>query len=328
MPFVTQRLHKVFTFPHIFGKVRFLNKFWKRRVLNNPNLINLFIKERYDVNVGFLEGISTIYISQKLGGKKVGYIHISLYEMRGGVADERELEAYQRLDSIICVSHYVKDSLLRLYPALKSKDIKVIHNPIDSANIVAKSALKCAVEKRKFTFLQVGRITYQKGLITLLEANKILQDKGVDYEIWLLGEGERYKKELDSIIEAQGVKNVRFLGFSANPYNVIKACDCVVLASYFEGCPLVLLESCVLQKAIIASDIPTSKEILSDDGKLCAEFFESKNASALADSMQKVMNDKDYRAKLEHLSANLAKKRDISLTIKEIESVLGAKDNK
>lgn len=323
LPFVEQHLRKVFTFPHIFGKVRFLNKFWKRRVLNNPNLINYFIKEHYDVNLGFLEGISTIYISQKNGGKKVGYIHISLYEMRNGKVDNKELEAYQRLDSIICVSNYVKDSLLRLYPALESKDIRVIHNPIDSANILQKSALKCELQKQKFTFLQIGRLTYQKGLITLLEANKILQDKGLDYDIWLLGEGDRYKKELDSIIEAQGVKNVRFLGFSANPYNIIKICDCVVLASYFEGCPLVLLESCVLKKAIISSDIPTSKEVLSDNGNLCAEFFESKNAEALAQSMEKVINDTAYKAKLENLSDNLAKKRDISLTIKEIESVLG-----
>lgn len=239
------------------------------------------------------------------------------------MADFKELAAYQRLDSIICVSKYVKDSLLKLYPALESKDIKVIYNPIDSVNILWQSALKCAIKKRKFTFLQIGRLTYQKGLITLLEANKILQDKGADYEIWLLGDGWRYKKELDSIIKAQGVKNVRFLGFSANPYNVINACDCVVLASYFEGCPLVLLESCVLKKAIISSDIPTSKEVLSDNGKLCAEFFESKNATALAQSMEKVLKDKDYKAKLEHLSANLSTKYDISLTAKEIECVFG-----
>lgn len=176
--FVNEHLHKVFSFPHIFGKVRFLNKFWKRRVLKNPNLINYFIKERYDVNIGFLEGISSIYVSQKLGGKKIGYIHISLFEMRDGKADKAELEAYKRLDCIICVSNYVKVSLLKLYPELANKDIKVIHNPIDSKNILLKSnlPLDSTLKKQKFTFLQIGRLTYQKGLITLLDANKILLD--------------------------------------------------------------------------------------------------------------------------------------------------------
>lgn len=62
---------------------------------------------------------------------------------------------------------------------------------------------------------------------------------------------------------------------------------------------------------------------MSDNGKLCAEFFESKNSTALAQSMKKVLKDKDYKAELEHLSANLSTKYDILLTAKEIECVFG-----
>lgn len=333
--FVNEHLHKVFSFPHIFGKVRFLNKFWKRRVLKKPNLINYFIKERYDVNIGFLEGISSIYVSQKLGGKKIGYMHTSLFEMRDGKADKAELEAYKRLDCIICVSNYVKVSLLKLYPELANKDIKVIHNPIDSKNILLKSnlPLDSTLKKQKFTFLQIGRLTYQKGLITLLDANKILLDRlresseNIEYEIWLLGDGERYKKELESYLASQKVDNVRFLGFSENPYNVIKICDCVILASYFEGYPLVLAESCVLKKAIISSDIPTSKELLDDNGVPCASFFESKNARELAECMQKVLNDENHKKELENLAENISKKYDISKTIKQIQDVFFKQDN-
>lgn len=324
--FVEEHLHKVFSFPHIFGKVRFLNKFFKRRVLNNPNLINYFIKERYDVNIGFLEGISSIYVSQKVGGRKIGYIHTSLFEMREGKRDSAELEAYKRLDCIICVSKYVRDSLLRLYPELKNKDIRVIHNPIDSKSILIKSNLAPELKRTKFTFLQIGRLTYQKGLITLLEANKILLDslsgENAEYEIWLLGEGERYKKELDEVIKSQGVDNVRFLGFSENPYNIIKLCDCVVLASYFEGYGLVLAESCVLNKAIISSDIPTSKELLDDDGVSCASFFESKNARALAECMRRVLSDEAYKKELESLAGNLGRKFDISKTAMQIQRAI------
>lgn len=329
--FVEEHLHKVFSFPHIFGKVRFLNKFFKRRVLNHPNLINYIIKERYDVNIGFLEGISSIYVSQKNGGRKIGYIHTSLFEMREGRRDSAELEAYRRLDCIICVSKYVKDSLLRLYPELQNKDIRVIHNPINTKNILIKSNLALELKRAKFTFLQIGRLTYQKGLITLLEANKILLDslkesgENAEYEIWLLGEGERYKKELDELLKSQGVDNVRFLGFSENPYNIIKLCDCVVLASYFEGCPLVLAESCVLNKAIISSDIPTSKELLDNGGVGCASFFESKNARELAECMRRVLSDEAYKKELESLAGNLGRKYDISKTIEQIQRAIMGK---
>ena len=295
-----ENLHKVFSFPHIFGKVRFLNKFWKRRVLKNRKLINYFIKEQYDVNIGFLEGISTIYISQKQGGKKIGYIHISLKEIRNNKRDELEARAYLELDSIICVSHYVKQSLLELYPELAHKHIEVIHNPVDKDLILQKSQAPLSQTKQRFTFLQVGRLTHQKGLDVLLQANKILQDKGLEYDLWLLGEGERYKKELDSMIEAQGVKNVKFLGFCENPYPYIKKCDCMVLASYYEGYGLVLAEACVLGKAIIASDIPTSKEILHNEvlGD-CGAFFVSGDALSLAQNMQEIYSQETRRNELE-----------------------------
>ena len=65
-----EHLHKVFSFPHIFGKIRFLNKFWKRRVLRNPQWINYFIKERYDVNIGFLRGLAPYTFLKNMGVKK------------------------------------------------------------------------------------------------------------------------------------------------------------------------------------------------------------------------------------------------------------------
>lgn len=317
-----EHLHKVFSFPHIFGKVRFLNKFWKRRVLRNPKLLNHFIPQHYDVNVGFLEGISTIYISQKNGGKKIGYIHISLWEIRNGVRDEAELYAYLALDSLICVSRYVRDSLLRLYPELAHKDIVVIHNPINTESIKTKAHSQ-QVAKQRFSFCQVGRLTRQKGLETLLEANAILQKEGLEYDIWLVGEGERYKKELLSRIESQGVSNVKFLGFQENPYPYIKACDVCVLASYYEGYGLVLAESCVLGKAIIASDIPTSKEILIDSqvGE-CAEFFVSKDAQSLADSMRRLYTDKARVEELESKALSIAKNFDVECALKSFEKVL------
>lgn len=320
--FCEENLRRVFSFPHIFGKWRFLNKFWKRRVLKNPSLINRFITEQYDVNIGFLEGISTIYISQKQGGKKIGYIHISLKEIRNNTRDERELEAYLKLDMLVCVSHYVKDSLLALYPELATKRIEVVYNPVNKDSILSR-AQECTPHKERFTFLQVGRLTEQKGLKTLLEANALLQNEGLEYDIWLLGEGARYQGELEAMIQAQGVSNVRFLGFHANPYPYIKACDCMLLASYYEGYGLVLAEACVLGRAIIASDIPTSKEVLCDErGEASALLFPSKDAHALATQMREVYHNAPLRKKLESKALKRAESFSLSTAAMRLEQIL------
>jgi CDP-glycerol glycerophosphotransferase len=49
-----------------------------------------------------------------------------------------------------------------------------------------------------------------------------------------------------------------------NPYFLINKCDCFILSSNHEGQPMVLLESLVLGKPIIATDIPGSRSILQD----------------------------------------------------------------
>ena len=320
--FCEENLRRVFSFPHIFGKWRFLNKFWKRRVLKNPSLINRFITEQYDVNIGFLEGISTIYISQKQGGKKIGYIHTSLKEIRNNTRDERELEAYLKLDMLVCVSHYVKDSLLALYPELATKRIEVVYNPVNKDSILSR-AQECTPHKERFTFLQVGRLTEQKGLKTLLEANALLQNEGLEYDIWLLGEGARYQGELEAMIQAQGVSNVRFLGFHTNPYPYIKACDCMLLASYYEGYGLVLAEACVLGRAIIASDIPTSKEVLCDErGEASALLFPSKDACTLATQMREVYHNAPLRKTLESKALKRAESFSLSTAAMRLEQIL------
>lgn len=111
------------------------------------------------------------------------------------------------------------------------------------------------------------------------------------------------------MLATQGVKNVRFLGFSANPYCVMRACDCVVLASEFEGFGLVVCEACVLQKPVIASDIAAHKEVLGlDSHEICGLLFENKNAANLAECMEKMLRDGDLRANFTNRATQISQK--------------------
>lgn len=288
-------LNKVFTLPHIYGKIRFLNKIWKKRICKNPKLINRFIPQSYDINIGFLEGVSTIFISQKEGGRKVGYIHTSLQQARKGQRDLNELEAYLKLDLIICVSNFVKTSLLSLYPELKNKHIEVIYNPVNKAEIIQKAQEPIDTIKKKFTFLQVGRLVAEKGWQTILEANQILLKEGYDFDIWILGSGKRFKKKIQSHIISNSIANISIFEFQKNPYPYFLQCDVFILASHFEGCPLVLLEACSLGKAIIASNIPANAEILQDNDSL----FTVQDPMALSKSMKKILLDLNFKQKQE-----------------------------
>jgi glycosyltransferase involved in cell wall biosynthesis len=65
---------------------------------------------------------------------------------------------------------------------------------------------------------------------------------------------------------------VDYITFQNDVRPVIAACDCVVLPSYREGLPRVLLEAAAIGRPIITTQAPGCKEVVDDgiNGFLCA----------------------------------------------------------
>ena len=56
-------------------------------------------------------------------------------------------------------------------------------------------------------------------------------------------------------------EQIIFLGRKQNPYPYFKISDCVILASDYEGYPVVFLESMILNKPIITTKVSDYEEI-------------------------------------------------------------------
>ncbi|MGL6099834.1 MAG: glycosyltransferase [Fusobacteriaceae bacterium] len=281
------------------------------------------IKNEYDIEIAFLEGKSTQYISnRKNNAKKVAWVHIDLEKHR--ILDsEVEKRAYNNIDNIICVSKDSKKSVLNLYPEVINKT-RVIYNPIPKEDIRVKS-MEEIINNKKVTLVTVGRLTQQKGYDILLKAHKKLIDEGLDYNLQILGEGG-LEVEFKSYIEENNLtNNTEMLGFKRNPYPYIKAADIYVMSSRFEGFPLVLCEAVVLEKAIIATKCTGPSEIL-DNGKY-GEMVAAEDVDALAEAMKKLIGDKELRNKYEQLARERASFFDDEKIMKEIEDLLDDRKN-
>jgi glycosyltransferase involved in cell wall biosynthesis len=222
----------------------------------------------YDIEIAFLEGPSLRYTARReSNARKVAWVHMDLFDFhwtRQYYTDDGEEEAsYSRMDKIVFVSEDARTGFNRLFPKTGAAQ-EVIHNLID-ADDIRNRADAFPVEKTKTTICCTGRLALQKGQSKLIPVvDRLINDDGLDVELWLIGDGAQ-REEVETAIRRYSLEAAVLLkGFHKNPYPFVKASDIVVSASDCEGYPLVLCEALCLGKAIVATNVSGTKEVLGD----------------------------------------------------------------
>lgn len=137
-------------------------------------------------------------------------------------------------------------------------------NLVDIEGIILRAAAKAptAVASDGRNIAYCGRLTPQKNVAFLLRSFAVLESK-VPVTFWIIGDGPD-RSALEAAAVALRVNaRVRFLGFSGNPFPMLRQMDLLVMASEWEGAPLVLLESLAIGLPVVARDCQTGpSEIL------------------------------------------------------------------
>lgn len=143
------------------------------------------------------------------------------------------------------------------------------------------------LKNKRFTFLLISRLIYDKGILEYVEAVERLKKEGIDAKFQLLGPiDEKHKRGIPNhIIQEWIEKNqVEYLGSTADVKPFIENADCIVLPSYREGTPKSLLEAASMAKPIVATNVPGCNNVVRDgkNGYLC----NLKDSSDLARKMK------------------------------------------
>ena len=102
-------------------------------------------------------------------------------------------------------------------------------------------------------FISIGRLTKSKNISSLLKAFSKLVSSGYKVKLLIIGDGEE-KETLKSQSNKLNISNhVWFSGHKSNPFPYIKKSDFLVIPSFFEGFPNVLLQALALQKICIVT---------------------------------------------------------------------------
>ena len=146
-----------------------------------------------------------------------------------------------------------------------------------------------------FTFCFVGRLNRDKGLQELISAFTSLEG---DSTLLLVGDLDA-TAPVDEVTlkHIQSHPRIQTTGFLEDIRPALEACDVLILPSYREGFPNVILQAGAMGKPVIASDINGCNEVIVNDFN--GWLVPPRDVSALAERMVHVMSlSPDERKKL------------------------------
>lgn len=194
-------------------------------------------------------------------------------------------EKVRRAAQVIAVSEYGRSQLCRWVEPAHWKKISVVHCGLDEGYREAPAQEFNAVRR----FVCVGRLSAEKGQFVLIDALGELRRQGLDAELVLAGDGE-LRSAIERHCEQCGVADrVRITGWisGATVRKEIEASRALVLSSFAEGLPVVLMEAMACARPVVATRVAGVPELVRDgqDGWLVAPG----NAMELAAAMRRCL---------------------------------------
>ena len=200
--------------------------------------------------------------------------------------------AYGNYDNIVCVSPQSERAFREKFGDYEG--LVTCSNVLSFEGIRQKAQDK-EVPKEGKVLCAVGRVSPQKNYPMLLKAVSLLNRKGVNFTLWIVGGGAEFDA-LKAMKEQLGLENVVLWGPQENPYPYLAQADGYVCSSIYEGLSTTTIEALILGKACVVTDCTGMRDILGDSEYGLIVPIE---AQALADGMERLLTDDSLRAHYE-----------------------------
>ena len=196
-------------------------------------------------------------------------------------------KSYDAIDYIITPSDFYR----RKFIEFGVNPERVVHIP----NFLDRE--KPSVNKRddnKRYFLYFGRLSEEKGILTLIKAME-----GIKSDLYIVGSGP-LRSKIENYISQQKLSNIKLMGFKSGQelINIVGNAEAVVLPSeWYENGPYSAIEALQVGRPIIGAKIGGIPELVNNNGYL----FKMGNIESLVDAL----------ASFEYLSRNDYEKLEI-----------------
>jgi glycosyltransferase involved in cell wall biosynthesis len=224
----------------------------------------------------------------------------------------------------------VRSLVARLYRlALGKRNVKVIfQNPDDRKTLMQAAGLQndkvvmirgsgvdlstyamMPLPKEPSVVVMAARLLRDKGVYEFVSAARILKQRGVNSRFWLVGDPDAgnpasvNEAEL-SVWRSEGA--VELLGHRSDIASVFAQSHIVVLPSYREGLPRVLIEAAACGRAVVTTDVPGCRDAI--EPGVTGLLVPPRDAVALADAIQHLLLDAELLQRMGQAGRQLAER--------------------
>ena len=239
--------------------------------LFSPRLLHrMFIKERYDVEIAYLEGPAARIISgcTDPDTKTVVWIHCTMQSPEifslgfRNAAEARN--CYSRFDQGVFVSRDVLEAFRKYFPM---EHMQVLYNTNETDKILELAAEPAELPGEGIRWCGMGKLVENKCFDRMLRIQKRLRDEGYPVHFLALGEGDQ-RPTLEKYVRDNGLQDyITFLGYQTNPYKYVAKCDLFVCASFAEGFSTAATEALIVGTPVCTVEVSGMREMLGENNE-------------------------------------------------------------
>ena len=223
-------------------------------------------------------------LSKKLGGPPYSFtVHgpdefdnIREMDLKGKIADSA---------FCVAISSYGRGQLMRWSHFSDWRKIEVVRCGVDDDFIKGDQLKQISNYPR---FCSVARLSSQKGIPLIVEAAARLKREGYLFKIELIGDGE-IRHQIANIIQQNDVQDSVIIKGWSNSEDIIHTVlnsKAMVLPSFAEGLPVVIMEALALERPVIVTAIAGIPELVDNR---CGWLIPSGSVDALVGAMKSAL---------------------------------------
>lgn len=221
----------------------------------------------YDIAISSAEFFCNTYVAYNTNAlKKIGWIHPDYEALNVDVEFDKKI--LNQLDKIITVSNDCENSLIKVIPEYQKK-VHTIENILNIQGIINKSKEIIIDFDEDFDGLNIVTVcrldNSSKRIDRAIKACQYLVDHKINFKWYLIGDGNDKEKIEKMVKDLNLADHFLILGSKINPYPYIKKADLFVLTSQYEGRPIVIDESLILNCPVIVTNYKSAKKQVKEE---------------------------------------------------------------